>query len=262
MRNQSVGRDLNLRGLRSGIADLDPDAEVKRRRLRVLGEDLPIASLIEDPGVAELVLGVVAAAAGALIDEPLVGKLALGIMVAPGKPGRGRGRIEVPPIVLGVLAVVALGSGQPEHALLEDGVLSVPKGQREAQVLIPVADSGESVIAPAIGPGAGVIVREIDPGLAVGAVVLPRGAPGALAQVRADRLPVAGRIHRLAGQSCVLLRGRRFSPIDLCHSGILHPLLLISARAHHSWKSLTGTSPQLGLESPSLPPPSAPSRDP
>ena len=55
-------------------------------------------------------------------------------------------------MVLGVLAMVALGVGQPEGPLLEEGVDPVPQRQAEAHPLAPVADRREAVLAPAVGP--------------------------------------------------------------------------------------------------------------
>src|SRR2546430_3780691 len=50
-----------------------------------------------------------------LVDEPRVGELGLRIEVAPAHPRvRGRG-VEVEPVLLGVLAVVALGPRSEEH---------------------------------------------------------------------------------------------------------------------------------------------------
>src|SRR5205085_2492710 len=101
-----------------------------------------------------------------LLDEPAVGKLRLRIHVPPAHPGVRRGRVEVPPVLLDVLAVVALGPGQTEGPLLQDRVAPVPQGEREAQDLAVVADTCEPVLVPAVGPGASVVVREEVPRLA------------------------------------------------------------------------------------------------
>ena len=98
-------------------------------------------------------------------------------------------RIEIEVVLLDVLAVVALTVGQAEEALLEDRVLAVPQGQRQAQALLVVADAGQAVLAPAVGPAAGVVMGERAPGVAVGAVVFADGALLAFAQVRPPLLP-------------------------------------------------------------------------
>jgi hypothetical protein len=72
--------------------------------------------------------------------------------------------------------VIALVAGQTEKAFLQEGVALVPQGEREADFLVAVANSGQAVFVPARG--------------AAGAVVLAHGTPGALGQVRAPPIPV------------------------------------------------------------------------
>src|SRR5690606_31501359 len=91
--------------------------------------------------------------------------------------------------LLGVLAVVALGAGQPEDPLLEDRVAAVPQRQREAERLPVVAHPGQPVLVPPVRPGAGLVKREVVPGRAMLAVVLPDRPPGPLGQVRTPLPP-------------------------------------------------------------------------
>jgi hypothetical protein len=101
----------------------------------------------------------------------------------------GRRGIQIIIELLDVLAVIALAVGQTEQPLLQDRVLAVPQGERQAQALATVADAGDTVLAPAVGARARLAVREILPGLAVSAVVLAHGAPLPLAQIRPPQLP-------------------------------------------------------------------------
>jgi hypothetical protein len=48
--------------------------------------------------------------------------------------------------------MIALGVGQAEQALLEDGIAAVPEGEGEAEPLLAVGDAGQPVLAPAVGP--------------------------------------------------------------------------------------------------------------
>src|SRR5262249_48803535 len=97
--------------------------------------------------------------------------------------------VEVEVVLLDVLAVIALGVGKPEEALLEDRVLPFPQGQGEAQPLLVVAEAGQAVLAPAVGAGPGLVVTEVVPGVAALAVVLPHRPPLPLAEVRAPLPP-------------------------------------------------------------------------
>ena len=113
-------------------------------------------------------------------------------MVAPPVPGVARDGVEVPPVLLHVLAVVGLGPGQAVGPLLQDRVTAVPQGQAQAQALLDVRKTGQAVLAPSVRPRAGMVVGEVRPGLAVCGVVLPYRPPLAFAQVRAPVVPIAG----------------------------------------------------------------------
>jgi hypothetical protein len=113
----------------------------------------------------------------------------LGILVEELHVGVGRGAVEVEIVFFDVLAVVALAVGQAEEAFLENGVLTVPQGQGEAEPLLVIGQAGDAVLAPAVGPGAGLIVGEVVPGVAALAVILPHRTPLALAQIGAPLLP-------------------------------------------------------------------------
>ena len=178
------------------VLDLDPGQHLGRRGLRVGHVDRPVAVVVEDAGVEQLELGIVQAAA--VVDELLVRERGLRVVVAPAQQRVARQPLEVPPVLLDVLAVVALRPREAEHPLLEDRVLAVPEREREAELVADVGDPGHAVLVPAVGAGARVVVREGVPGVAALGVVLAHGAPGALAQVRAPLVP------RVRGEEVVL----------------------------------------------------------
>src|SRR5215467_4835042 len=113
-------------------------------------------------------------------------------MVAPSIPRMAGHGVEIPPILLDVLAVVPLRARQPEGAFLEDRVAPVPQRQPQAQALLDVAEPGQAVLAPPVGAGTGVVVRQVAPGLTVRAVVFADRAPLALAHIGPPQVPVAG----------------------------------------------------------------------
>ena len=78
-----------------------------------------------------------------------------------------RRAIEVEVVFLHVLAVIALAVREAEESLLQDGILPIPEGQREAQTLFVVGNAGDAVLAPAVGARARVIVGEEIPGIAL-----------------------------------------------------------------------------------------------
>ena len=84
----------------------------------------------------------------------------------------GRRAVEIVIQLLGVLAVIAFGIGEPEQPLLEDRIAMVPQCDGEAEQQPIVANAADPVLAPAIGARARLIVRKILPGGAVLAVIL------------------------------------------------------------------------------------------
>jgi hypothetical protein len=61
----------------------------------------------------------------------------------------GWDRIQVPPALLAILAVVALRAGEAERALLEDRVLSVPSREARAEPLADITELPQAVFQPA-----------------------------------------------------------------------------------------------------------------
>ena len=168
--------------VRASVHHRDPHQNVVGRGFRVIDHDVEVAPLGEDARIHDLVFGDIPSvafglAAGVLGDEVVVREGGLRIFVEHPHVGVGGGAIEVPPELLHVLAVVALGIGEPEHPLLQDGIPTVPQRQRQAPELVVVAEARDTVLAPAIGAGAGLVVRQVVPGVAVRTVVLPAPCP-------------------------------------------------------------------------------------
>ena len=172
------------------VFDLDPGQHLGGRGLRVGDVDRPVAVVVEDAGVEQFELGILQAAA--VVHELLVGEGGLRVVVAPAQERVARQPLEVPPVLLDILAVVALRPCEPEHPLLQDRVLAVPERECEAELVADVRDARHAVLVPTVGAGARVVVREGVPGVAALGVVLAHGAPGALAQVRAPLVPGVG----------------------------------------------------------------------
>ena len=114
--------------------------------------------------------------------------------------------VEVPVVLLHVLAVVAFHAGEPEEALLQDGVLAVPQRDGERDDAAVVAEAEQAVLAPPISARDGVFVREVAPGVAVGGVILAHGSPLALGEIRAPAPPFFSGARLL---QALMLRGTR-----------------------------------------------------
>ena len=182
-------QDVQLGRLRAAVVDGDLDQDVFGRLLGIFHEHVEVAVLVEHARVEQFVLHLVPAAAAAGLDKVGVRERRLRILVEVLHVRMGRRAVEVEVVLLDVLAVIALAVGQPEQAFLEDRVLAVPQGQREAEPLLVVGDAGQPVFAPAVGARAGLIVGEVVPGVAAFAVVLAHGPPLPFAEVGAPFLP-------------------------------------------------------------------------
>src|SRR4029077_5071302 len=92
----------------------------------------------QDPVVEQRELGILQSAA--MVHQLLVRERRLRIVVAPAQQGVTREPLEIPPVLLDVLAVVPLRPGQAEHALLQDRVGPVPERERQTELMTDVRD--------------------------------------------------------------------------------------------------------------------------
>ena len=184
-----VRQQVQRRRLRSAIDRAHPDEDVLGIDLGELDEDIEVAVLVEDPGVEQLVLHVVARTAAVLGDQLVVRKLRLRILVEHLRV-RVRGRaVEIEVVLLDVLAVVALAVGEAEHPFLQDRVLAVPHRHRETKQHVLVAEAGDAVLAALVGARPRLVVRQIVPGFDAAIGIFANATPLAFAEVGAPLPP-------------------------------------------------------------------------
>src|SRR5208282_4165557 len=139
-----------------------------------------------------LILRVELPAPAVFRPQVLIRERRLRVVVTPPVPGVAGSGVEVPPVVLHVLAVVRLGAGQPEDTLLEDRITAVPQREAETEPLLDVAEAGQAVLTPPVSPGPRMVMRQVIPGLTVRAVVFPDRPPLPLADIRPPQVPGTG----------------------------------------------------------------------
>jgi len=183
------GQHMQGRLVRPRVLHGDLHQQIPRAGLGIIDGDHPVPVIVECIRVDQLVFGFQLAPAGVLGDQVGVGEFPLRVVVAPGVPGMGRGAVQVPPVFLDVLSVIALWPGQPEHPLLQNRIDAIPHTERQAPVLRLVAEPGHAVFVPPVHPGPGMLVRKERPCVTVGAVVLAHGAPRPFGQVRSPVPP-------------------------------------------------------------------------
>ena len=130
-----------------------------------------------------------------------IGKGALGIAIEELSIRMRRGGIEVPPVLLDVLAMVALRVGQTEESLLEPVIATIPQRDREIEEAITVGQAGDAVLTPAIGACVGMLERERLPGIPSGRIVLADRAPLPAREIGPPQSP------RGIGRRCVRQTG-------------------------------------------------------
>ncbi|GAA2802551.1 hypothetical protein GCM10010533_46380 [Mycolicibacterium pallens] len=141
------------------------------------------------------------------MQQIVVGESGLRVLVDHGRIGVRGQVVGVKPVILDVLAVVALLVGHPVGPFLEDAVVPIPQGHAEADGLLVIAPTRQTVVAPPVGPAARMVERKVCPGIAIGAVVLSDRTPGTLTQIRSPTPPgrglveavLLGRAHWWAG---------------------------------------------------------------
>src|SRR5215469_15228305 len=193
--------------MRPAVCDGDANQDIFAGRFRVFGENVEVSAMVENAGLFEFEFWLGTGADPVLNDQAFVWKGRLRVLVQMLHVRVGRRAVEVVITFLDVLTMVSLGTRQTEKALFQNGVGAVPERDCEADLLVTVADPGDSILVPAVGAGARVIVREEIPGAAAGAIVLAYGSPCPLAEVGAPPFPVSLLLSRL-GKSGMFGRGR------------------------------------------------------
>ena len=176
----------------AAIGRADFDEHVFDIALGIFDEHVEIAALGKYASIEQLKFGSASTALGIFFDEPPVREFGLRILVEHAHVAVGRGGVEIEIIFFNIFAVIALRAGEAKEAFLQDGVAAIPKGQRETDHLMAVANAANAVFTPAIGAAIGMVEGKIVPGGAIGAVIFADGAPLAVGEIGSPALPVFG----------------------------------------------------------------------
>src|SRR5205823_5005158 len=155
------GQQVKYRRLWSAVDRGDLNQHVIRTGLGVLDEDIEIMALVENPGVLQLELRIVLAAAAVLFGQPGIRERRLRILVQGFHVGMRRRGVEIEVALLAIFAMIALWAGQTKQPFLEDRVASVPQRHGKTEPAFPVANPQEAVLSPAVGTTASVVMRKI-----------------------------------------------------------------------------------------------------
>ena len=209
LRNQSCGS--RCIGAASGPRLCTRDRASGCRRAPALAystNDVEVAVVVEDAGVEQLELGLVACRGGGS-PRPVARtetraadtcRASSGTSASAWRRGSSSSSLTSSPWLPSPLV-------RPNSRSLRIGSRPFHSASAKQRRCSSSRDAGDAVLAPAIGAAAGVVVREVVPGVAVRAVVLAHRAPLALAQVRPPRLPALA--VRVLGQTLCFARPRR-----------------------------------------------------
>src|SRR5262249_35018619 len=120
-------KDMERCALRTPVEDLDGNPDVVGTRLRIFDKHVEIAILGEDARVDQLEFRSETPAPPVFFHQVRVGKLGLRILVEALHVAVCGSGVEVEVALLDVFAMVALGSGKAEQALLEDRIPPIPQ---------------------------------------------------------------------------------------------------------------------------------------
>ncbi len=157
--------------------------------LGVFHENIEVTIFVEGTRIQQLVFHIATIALSVLLNQIAIRKSCLGILVQVLHVRVRGGAVEVEVVFFYVFAVVGLAVRQPEHAFLEDGVLTIPQGHAETEQLFVVADTCKTVLAPVIGPRPSLVMSEIIPRISVLTIILANSAPLPLAKIRTPLSP-------------------------------------------------------------------------
>jgi hypothetical protein len=93
---------------RLGFGTRIGNQHVKWRVLGVVDLDYPVPIVVKRACVEQLILRIEFAPTAVFIEQVLIGECTLRIVVASTIPGMTRQRVDIPPVLLGVLAMVGL----------------------------------------------------------------------------------------------------------------------------------------------------------
>src|SRR5215831_809669 len=171
--------------------DCHPHEHVINVRLGIFDLDIKVSVVVENTGIDQFELHRRRTATTCVfLDQPLVRKSSLRQLVEHARVSVTGDGIEIIVQLLNILAVAALCVGQAKQPFLEDRIIAVPQGNREAQQLSVIGEAGNAVLAPPIGATARLVMREIIPCGSAGAIVLAYRPPLSLAEIRAPPTPV------------------------------------------------------------------------
>ena len=163
--------------VRATVRDSHPDANVFRRGLGVLYEDIEVSTFIKDPSVFQFELWRMNATVSVFADQTFVRKCCLRILVESFGIRMSRRGIQIVVLFFDVFAVIAFVTINAKESLFQNRIATIPQGQSKAQATLTIRDTQQTIFAPAIRTASRLIVGKRCPWRAVRRLVFADRAP-------------------------------------------------------------------------------------
>ena len=145
------GEQVEFGEIRSAVVSGNPDQDVFVCGFGIFDKHVEVPVVVKCSGVHQLIFPFVFAALPVFFDQLRIGKGLLGIFIQKLHVGmRGRG-VKVKVIFFDVFPMITFVAGQSKQALFQNRIFPVPESQREANVLVTVADAADAIFSPPIG---------------------------------------------------------------------------------------------------------------
>ena len=147
------------------VGNIDTDQDIVGAGFGIFDRYIKITVVVEDPGVNQLVFGLVQPRASLIfLHQFFVRKFALRVFVQCFHVRVRRRRVQIKVTFFHILAVVALRAAQAEQPLFQElhpahSTTPNPKHRRT----LAIRDTQQTVLTPAISTAAGMVVRKIFP---------------------------------------------------------------------------------------------------
>ena len=142
------GKHIDSGRIAASVGDGNSNRDIVDIFLGILNLHIEVSAVLEDACVEQFELGLLTIAPRVLLDQLRIRKRLVRVLVQILHIGMSRRGVEIEVILFHVLAVISFGTGQAEQPLFQDGVITVPESQREAEMLMVIAYPSYAVFVP------------------------------------------------------------------------------------------------------------------
>lgn len=141
-----------------------------------LNKNIPITIFFECIRIQNFILGDVTTTILVLSHKLLVRIASLRVLVEKLHVRMSRSGVQVIVQLFDIFTVISLMTCNAEKAFLENGVLTIPKGEPKAKALMVIRDSSDPVFTPSVGARTRLLMRKVAPGITISGIIFANGS--------------------------------------------------------------------------------------